>query len=163
MCPPDADLTPRAAPVAAPAYAINDAMLDMVLQTLPPMAAGAPAAWHRTRRAWVRREIASHRPADALQALLAGWIVTLRHTAADLRGRADPRTCSEAELRAAGRMADQTARLGREMERLLGKRQREAVRRACKSRVAAPSPASLRDATPGTSPGAGSLPAARER
>jgi len=157
MCPSDADLALRAVPAAAPAYAIDDAMLDMVMESLPPMAAGASAAWHRTRRTWVRREIAAMRPTDAVQGLVAGWIVMLRHVTADLRGRADPRACSAAELRSAGRAADQTARLGLMMGRRLRTEQRRAMR------VARPSPASLRDAIPGTSPGAGSLPAKRER
>ncbi len=145
MCPPDADPTPRAAPAAAPAYAITDTMLDAVLRTLPPMAAGAPAAWHRTRRIWIGREIASLQPTDAMQGLIAGWIVTYRYMAADLRGRADPRTCPAGELRAAVRVAAQAARLVRDMERLLCKEQRR------EGRVAAPSPAPQRDATAGTS------------
>jgi hypothetical protein len=108
--------TPR---VAAPAYALDDHLLDSVLATLPAMAAEAPPAWQRTYRASVAREIASFHPKDVLQARLAGQIVTLRHLAAWTGGRADPRTCTALEMRRLGRMADDLVRTGRGAEKLL--------------------------------------------
>jgi hypothetical protein len=114
-------------PVASPTYRLGDDQLDPVLADLPSMIADAPLAWQRTRRRWIRREIATLHPADALQARLAGQIVVLRHLAVRTLGVADLGSNSPAQARRLGRAAAATMREGERLECALRRLQKTAV------------------------------------
>ena len=119
MSPVKAEHTHRVTQIATPTYRLSDDLLDRVQAALPPMVANAPLAWQRTRRKWIIKEIAALHPADALQAVLAGQIVMLRHLAASLMGRAGLRTTSLAQARQLGRTAAALMGTGERLERTL--------------------------------------------
>lgn len=127
MSPVKAEHTHGVTQVATPTYRLSDDLLDRVQAALPPMVANAPLAWQRTRRKWIIKEIAALHPADALQAVLAGQIVMLRHLAASLMGRAGLRTTSLAQARLLGRTAAALAGTGQQLERELRRRRKNAV------------------------------------
>ena len=127
MSPVKAEHTHRVTQVATPTYRLSDDLLDRVQAALPPMVANAPLAWQRTRRKWIIKEIAALHPADALQAVLAGQIVMLRHLAASLMGRAGLRTTSLDQARQLGRTAAALTGTCERLERTLRRRQKSAV------------------------------------
>jgi hypothetical protein len=122
-----AGTTRSATPVATPPYHPGEDLLDRVLAALPPLIADAPLVWHRTRRTWVGKEIAALRPADAVEAMLVGQIVVLRHLAASLTNRAGLATNSPAQTRRLDRIAAAMTRAGAGLQRTLQGEQRRVV------------------------------------
>jgi hypothetical protein len=120
--------TPRVPQVAPPPYVLSDDLLDSVLATLPPLAEAAPPAWHLMRRARIAREIAAWQPGDAAQARLAGQIITLRCVAVHTMGLASRPGTTPEQARRVERVADGLARMARQLERALRRRQKLGVR-----------------------------------
>jgi hypothetical protein len=111
----------------APAYRLNDSLLDDILSALPPMTATAPPAWHAMRRERIRQEMAALRPTDAAQAMLAGQIVLCRHTAAHTMGLAARPDNTPKLARQLDRCAASLARTAKQVERSLRQRQKMVV------------------------------------
>ncbi len=88
-----------------PTYRLTDDQLAPLLAALPPLLPHAPPDWHRSRRKQIIREIAWLRPADALQAHLAGQIVVLRRLADSQLRWACVHTNSPEQARRLGRFA----------------------------------------------------------
>jgi len=108
-----------ASEAAPPTYPIGAEQLNPVMAALPSMIDDAPLRWQRTRRRWILNEIAAFRPADALEAGLAGQIVVLRHVAVRMLGEADGDAHSLGQARRLARTSATMLRAGDRLARAL--------------------------------------------
>lgn len=124
MPPSKTAITHHTTQAAAPAYRLNDNLLDLVMSALPPMSANAPLVWQQMRRARIAAEIAALHPTDAAQAHLAGQAVLMRHMAADTMSRAARPGHTPALARRLDRTAAALLRTSKQMALALRRRQR---------------------------------------
>jgi len=123
-----AKTTQPANQAAAPTYPIGAEQLNPVLAALPTMIDNAPLRWQRTRRRWILNEIAAFRPADALEAGLAGQIVVLRHVAVRMLGEAHGGAYSPRQARRLARTSATMLQAGERLARALQRWQKCVVR-----------------------------------
>jgi hypothetical protein len=120
---------PPCRPAATLIYQVRHDELDRVLAALPALVVGARPASHRSHRKWASKEIAEFHPADALQALLAGYIVVLRHVVVSTRSAADLGPLTPAQVCRQERSAAKLIRAAKYANATPRREQKRATRR----------------------------------